>query len=173
MTLSLVSTVTVGAGGAASIEFTGIPGTATDLLVVLSLRNIGFGSAYYGRFNGDAGNNYVQRRLYGTGSSVASQSFTSTELIVFQNEDNDTANTFSSSSLYISNYANTGAKSASLDVVTENNASNAEQGMYAISYTGTAAITSLTFLASSGNLAQYSTVSLYTITKGSGGATVA
>jgi hypothetical protein len=35
---SLIETVTVGAGGAASIEWTGIAGTGQDLLVVFSLR---------------------------------------------------------------------------------------------------------------------------------------
>ena len=39
MTYTLISTVTVGAGGAASIDFNSIPGTYTDLLLVVSVRS--------------------------------------------------------------------------------------------------------------------------------------
>ena len=37
-TYTLISSVTVGAGGASSIDFTSIPATYTDLLVKFSLR---------------------------------------------------------------------------------------------------------------------------------------
>jgi len=39
--MDLVTTVTVGAGGAAAIEFTGIAGTGKDIVIVLSSRSTG------------------------------------------------------------------------------------------------------------------------------------
>ena len=39
VTYKPIATVTVGAGGAASIDFTSIPGTYTDLLVLISARS--------------------------------------------------------------------------------------------------------------------------------------
>ena len=38
-TYTLISSVTVGAGGASSIDFTSIPSTYTDLLVKISARS--------------------------------------------------------------------------------------------------------------------------------------
>ena len=40
VTHNLISTITVGSGGAASIDFTSIPQTYTDLLVKISLRAV-------------------------------------------------------------------------------------------------------------------------------------
>jgi len=45
-----IQTVTVGSGGAANIEFTSIPQTYTDLVVVLSLRNNRSTAIGYPRF---------------------------------------------------------------------------------------------------------------------------
>lgn len=171
MTMTLVQTVTVGPSGAASIEFTGIAGTATDLLILFSTRSDTAGSnlGVPVRFNNDTNSaNYASRALYGDGGTAGS--FTSTMQIASPGTGN-TANTFNNGSLYISNYASSSAKSVSADYVYENNATTANQYIWAGTWSGTAAITSIK-LTGSVNFAQYSTASLYTITKGSGGATV-
>ena len=76
-TFKKIAIVTVGAGGASSIEFTSIPNTYSNLLVVLSVRTSKAGS-YTGsfgmQFNGDTGSNYTNRDLYGTGSVAGSAS---------------------------------------------------------------------------------------------------
>lgn len=174
MTMTLVSTVTVGAGGAASIDFTSIPQTGTDLLVVLSLRNSATASSTELRFNGNS-SGYSFRRLYGSGSSATSDTLSSqTNIDIYGalTSTSQTSNTFSNVAVYVPNYAGSTNKSVSIDTVTENNATAAVQAIYAGLWANTSAITSVSFGNYAGNFVQYSTASLYTITKGSGGATV-
>jgi hypothetical protein len=69
-----IATVTVGSGGASSIEFTSIPGTYQHLhLRVMALMN-GANQALWLRFNDDAATNYSCHFLYGTGSAAAAGS---------------------------------------------------------------------------------------------------
>ena len=175
MTLTLISTVTVGAGGAASIAFNSIAGTATDLYILLSARvNVGGTARTLGiKINGQT-STYADRWLRGSGSAADSGSFGNIfgygALPSAINDSGATSNTFSSTSIYIPNYASSGNKSISTDTVTENNATQAYQVINAGSW-ASGAITSVELLTDSPFL-QYSTASLYTITKGSGGASV-
>jgi len=170
MTMTLVSTVTVGAGGAASIEWTGIPGSATDLLLVVSARSSSTSQYFTLRLNGSTAN-FSQKDLSGNGSTAASSGDTAVSVGAVQS--GYTANTFSNTSLYIPNYAGSTNKSISVDYVSENNATATFMNIQAGLWSNTAAITTLTIAHSSQTFVQYSTASLYTITKGSGGATVA
>ena len=177
MTMTLVSTVTVGAGGASSIDFTSIPQTGTDLLIMFSLRSLDNGGPrdyIKVRFNGITTSTYTVRYLEGDGSVAASGVFanqsywyTNTGL----NGSTSTSNTFANSQIYLPNYSSSNAKTGSVDSVSENNATQAGQTIAAWSSTTTAAITSLSIIGNT-NWAQYSTASLYTILKGSGGASV-
>jgi len=174
MTLSLLSTVTVGAGGAASISFTGIAGTATDLLLVLSARttaNRSAGGAFASLAINGVTTNQTRRMLYADGSTAAS--YTDSSIGIYVNPADATANTFNNAQIYFANYAGSTNKSLSIDAVNENNATTADSEILAGLWSSTAAITSLTLTPGSGNFAQYSTASLYTVTKGSGGASVA
>jgi len=171
--MTLVSTVTVGAGGAASISFTGIAGTATDLLLVLSTRttaNRSAGGAFASLSINGATTNQTRKMLYGDGSSAAS--YGDTSIGIYVNPADATSNTFSSGQIYFANYSGSTNKSLSIEATNENNATTADSEILAGLWSSTAAITSLTLIPGSGNFAQYSTASLYTITKGSGGATV-
>ena len=82
-----------------------------------------------------------------------------------------TANTFSNSSIYISNYTASQAKSIYGNSVAENNASAADQYFYATLWNNTAAITSLNLICSitSSDFLTGSTFSLYGITRGGDG----
>jgi len=178
MSMTLVSTVTVGSGGAGNITFSSIPQTGTDLLISFSGRTTPRAATYdgiYVVFNGDTTSaNYAVRDLRGSGSAVVSQNWTGFGSLVFDRcltADTATSNTFSNGMIYISNYTLTTAKSVSLDAVTENNATESWQLLAAGRYSGSSAITSVV-MSPNNNWAQYSTASLYTITKGSGGATV-
>lgn len=179
MTMTLIATSTVGSGGAASIDFTSIPQTGTDLLVIHSLRSGGTWSIPSVRMNGDTTySNYTTRTLWGSGTAAGSETNTGDNGgFGLMSISSDTASTFGSTSVYIPNYSGTTAKSWSVDGVRENNSSvNGASGQYlvAVRWSGTAAISSLVvWNPGAGGFAQYSTVSLYTITKGSGGATVA
>ena len=163
MGYQLIETIEVGSGGAASMEFTGIAGTGQDLVILWSLRcttNNATGSL---TINGsDADRSWVI--LYGTGNGVGSNAYTSSNISAMQVENADTANTFSNGQLYISNYASSANKSMSVDSVTENNGTVAQAVLQAISWAQTAAITSLGVNARSGNLAEFSSASLYMIT---------
>jgi hypothetical protein len=167
---TLIASVTVGAGGAASIEFTGIPQSFTDLTVLMSFRGAtNNGSFGEWQFNGQT-TTFTGRVLFGDGSSASSLQRTNGGQIAVP--DGWTASTFSNVQMLIPNYTGSAAKSYSLDTVTERNATSADSTLHAGSWNGTAAITSLRFNYFGANLAQYSTAYLYGTLKGSGGASV-
>ena len=165
-TYTLIQSVTVGSGGASSIEFGSIPQTYTDLHLVISGRSVlaANATAIYMRLNNDTGSNYSRIRLHGNGSGTLNGSSTDNSLImsVFLDGASSTASVFSNSSVYIPNYAGSTQKSISTDSVTENNATEAYTTFQAGRWTGTAAITSITMLGDA-NFAQYTSASLYGI----------
>ena len=163
MGMTLIETIEVGSGGAASMEFTGIAGTGQDLVILWSLRCTTSNATGSLTINGsDADRSWVI--LSGTGNGSGRNAYTSSNISAMQVENADTANTFSNGQLYISNYASSANKSMSVDSVTENNGTVAQSVLQAISWAQTAAITSLGVNARSGNLAEYSSASLYMVT---------
>ena len=159
MTMTLIETVTLGSGGAASIEFTGIPQDGKDLVCLISVRSTG-SSSFTTRFNSDSGSNYSTRKLGVDDTTVVSSSRTSQA----QFDQNDiisaTSNTFASMQIYISNYASSANKSVSIDKVTEENSSSSYSQIQAGSYSTSSAITSILF---THPFAEHSTASLYII----------
>jgi hypothetical protein len=156
------------ASTASTIEFTAIPQTYTDLVLLVSLRGqVGADTTPTElRFNGST-TGYSGRGL--EGSSVSTYSYTLTYLYpTAGNGANTTANTFSSASVYIPNYAGSTNKSISVDGVVESNNTNGYQSIQAGLWSNTAAITSLAILTSSVFVVGC-TVSLYGILKGSDG----
>lgn len=164
MAMTLVETVTVGSGGAASIQFSNIPQTGKDLYCQMSVRSTGSGTLgdfLQMRFNGDTTNsNYFSRVLRGNGSSA--DSWNSTGLYPGDaNASGQVADAFASNAFYVTNYTSSVLKIMSADSVTENNTGNARQQLVAGSWNGTAAITSITLFSTS--FVQHTTVSLYII----------
>jgi hypothetical protein len=165
-TYTLISSVTVGSGGAANIEFTSIPATYTDLLVRISTRSnfttyindpllltlnsstsnftgiyltASNTSTFYGGFGRYAGDSNTQN-----GSS--------------------TSNTFSNIDVYLPNYASSNNKSFSVDTTIESNTVGTNLGFLAGSWSNSSAITSLRLTSNnSSTLLQYSSVYLYGI----------
>ena len=166
MTMTLIETIEVGAGGAASIEFTSIPQDGVDLVLKVSARTDRSAGADIVsiQFNGEtATTNYSTVYLGGTGSGVSSLS-SPDQFGSYTSDDANTSNTFSNSSIYISNYTSSAAKSFSSDSVSENNATAAYQGIAANLWNNTDAITSIKLGVVYGtNFKQYSTASLYKI----------
>ena len=167
VTHNLISTVTVGSGGAANIEFTSIPQTYTDLCLVYSTRAATTGSDGSARFNSDTGSNYSYRKLGGDGTTTSSDSGTSQTSLTRVGRVNPsaaTANVFSSNSMYIPNYTSSNNKSVLIEGVSENNATGANIDVIAGLWSNSAAITSITLLIDGGgNFAEYSSASLYGI----------
>jgi hypothetical protein len=163
VTYKKIASVTVGAGGAASISFTSIPSTYTDLIIQMSARvSSGSDGTLYFDFNSSTAN-FSWRRLLGDGTSATSNSGSSNAVGVINRAD-WTASTFSNNSIYIPNYAGSTNKSFSVDAVLENNATATVQGFWAGLWSNTAAITSITFT-NAANFAEYSTAVLYGISK--------
>ena len=170
MTIAMqpIYTQTVGSGGVGSIFFTNIPQTFTDLKIVLSVRGTyvgGFDSMLM-QFNSDTTNNYSYTVIGGAPSSYRA----SNQNVInpfLANGTTSTSNTFSNMEAYIPNYTSSNKKSMVIDVVGENNSASVYGlTMTAALWSNTAAITQVYFQASNGNMSQYTTISIYGITKG-------
>lgn len=159
-TFELIASSTVGAGGAASIDFTSIPATFTDLCVKYSVRT-SISSPYANvniKFNGSS-SSYTMIRLVGDGSSAAS--YSNTEIFDVAVGSTATASTFSNAEFYIPNYAGSTNKSVSGDAVGEHNATTSQAMLYAGLWSNTAAINQVTLTPTSGTFLQYTTAYLY------------
>jgi hypothetical protein len=158
------------ATAAASIEFTSIPSTFTDLVFVTSLRSSSAGAESENldiRFNSSS-SNFSFRMLRGSGSAATSAS-EDIPFFAYIPRAGTTANTFGNAQLYIPNYSGSTNKSYSVDFVTEHNATAAWAAIVAGLWSNTAAINSVSFVPATGNLVAGSIISLYGITKGSDG----
>jgi hypothetical protein len=163
-TYKAIATVTVGSGGAATIDFTSIPATYTDLLIKLCARGTSTagsaGNVGYLKPNGST-SNQTRRILYGLGNSSGSDPGTDWAYYIVPSDH--TANTFGNTEIYLPNYASSNNKSASFDSVTENNATTAYMMLSASLWADVSVISSLTMSLAAGNFAQYSTATLYGI----------
>ena len=170
MANTYVKIATVSLGSAAStISFTSIPSTYTDLLIMGSLRNSAAdtNTDTVLTFNSNT-SSYSGRRLAGNGSSASSDTQGATNGYYFSltgEGTNWTASTFSNGSIYIPNYTSSNNKSISTDAVAENNGTAASAQLAAGLWSNSAAITSITLTSGNGNFVQYSTATLYGISK--------
>lgn len=167
-TMALIASNTVGSSGSASVTFSSIPATYTDLIVYVSARDTSsaVGQTLAMRLNGDSTTgNYSWIRLEGNGATASSGSGLSDNALVAGATvgSTATANTFDSSYIYISNYLSANYKSMSFDTVSENNATTAYADLNAGLWKTTNPITSITLYGTSGNFVQYSTFYLYGI----------
>lgn len=165
-TYSLISSYTVGAGGVATIEFTSIPSTYTDLVVKLSSRgtvsavtdNLDF------QINGVTTSSYTEKLLYGNGSAVGSAGGTNTaSLYQHENAANSTSNIFTNTEIYFPNYTSSNNKSIAIENVTENNATESAARLNALLFSNTSTISSIKLYPNSGSFVQYTTAYLYGI----------
>jgi hypothetical protein len=153
--------VVVGSGGAASIDFTSIPSTYTDLVIKISARISTAGAASSTiRFNGVT-TNYSSRYLIGAGTAGTSSGSASSIFVDTPADSTYTANSFSNSEVYIPNYAGSTNKSLSVDIVNETNGTVVTQLLLAGLWSNTAAITSISILPGAGSFVQHSTAYLY------------
>ena len=158
-----IASVTVGSGGASSIDFTSIPSTYTDLCIKLSTRTTRTGATLDTLnviFNSNI-SGYTYKELFGSGSAAGSAGSASNRF-GYTSATGSTSNTFGSADLYIPNYAGSNNKSASGDSVAENNATEAYSMLSALLWSNTAAITSISINCLT-TFVQYSTATLYGI----------
>ena len=171
-TYSLISSSTVGSGGASSIVFTSIPSTYTDLLIKVSVRtNVGNINSFLICQPNSATTNLSSTVLFGTSSAVGAGSYSVAQSIwSYACGANATANFFSNNEIYISNYASTSAyKSISVDGVNENNStSDPRQSLTGGLWSSNTAISSINLYPTdngftAANFLQYTTAYLYGI----------
>jgi hypothetical protein len=168
MGMQLIETVTVGSGGASSIEFTSIPQDGVDLVIVVSGRSsrssvidwIGL------QFNNLTTSIYNFVHLEGFSDSVSTQLSTAQTQIdyAFVSAATSTTNSFGSAQWYVSNYTSSVAKSVSIEAVAENNSSSYALNIAAGLFNSTEAITIVELTPTNGNFVEHSTASLYKIT---------
>ena len=167
MGMQLIETIEVGAGGASSIEFTGIPQDGVDLVLVISARNDSANNSTvnYLRFNSDLSSTYQIVYIEGTGSAASSNTLTGSNRFWagWSPAALSTANTFGNHSLYISNYTSNTTKTASIEGMAENNATASQALLAAASFASTASISSIFIGAYAANFVEHSTASLYKI----------
>lgn len=169
VTYKPIATVTVGSGGASSIEFTSIPGTYTDLLLKYSLRGDNSSTITYAiiEFNGSSANRSA-RLLGGSGSSAFSGAYAS-DIFTIGTGSTATSSTFGNGEIYFPNYAGSNNKSMSIDGMTENNDTAASIHVLAGLWSSSSAITAIRLFAGDNTLSknknwvQYSTAYLYGI----------
>jgi hypothetical protein len=145
-------------GTPTSYTFTSIPGTYTDLIIIVDgYMATGSGAYIAVQFNGDTGSNYSTTDLSGNGSTAQSARFTSQTSGIIGAFYSSQANIICS----IQNYANsTTYKTA----ISRSNASSNNTRADVNLWRSTSAITSVKVLAQSDTIANGTTMTLYGIT---------
>ena len=164
-TYTLISS-NVLSSSAASVTFSSIPATYTDLVLKVSARSDFAGTDIIKyTINSDSGSNYSWTQLLGNGSAASSTRGSNTYARGgYIDNANQTASTFGSVEIYLPNYTSTSSRPASVFSADETNATAANIGAFATLYAGTAAISSLVFSSiNGGNFISGSSFYLYGI----------
>jgi hypothetical protein len=160
-----IATVTVGAGGSASVSFTSIPATYTHLQIrgiVRTATSVSLGL----RFNSDTGANYSRHYLNGSGTAAASGGTAGTTM-VFAGTAAQAASTFGTNVIDILDYTNTNKYKTTRTLSGSDNNGSGYLQMMSGNWRNTNAVTSIdVFQVEADTFTEYSTFALYGI-KGS------
>ena len=149
---------------AASVTFTSIPATFTDLLIKASARDDRAGNTLTNvrlMFNASS-SDFNSIRIYGNGSTTSGDSTANGDFGVEPAND-ATANIFGNFEMYIPNYAGSNYKSYSTYAVSEDNASLSFSTFVSGFWSQTAALTEINIAPVSASFVAYSTFYLYGI----------
>lgn len=163
-----ISTVTVGSGGAANVEFTSIPSTYAHLQIRIFGRSnrTSVIDAVNVRFNGDTGFYYAEHWLYGDGSSALAYGSGGTSLMSTARIAGDSAgsNVFGSIIIDVLDYTNTNKFTTIRSLGGTDNNGSGEVDFISGLWRNTNAVTSITlYPGTSTDWKQYSHVALYGI----------
>lgn len=137
-------------GSAASVTFSSIPSTYTDLVLRISARTdrAAQNNSYIAikPFNSDTATNYSATRIYGDGATATAARETSVDYgaIGYVPASTATSSTFGNIEIYIPSYLIAQNKPFSSDAAHENNATTAYRASVAGLWRNTAAITGIT-----------------------------
>mgnify|MGYP003333341508 CR=1 FL=1 len=162
-----IATVTVGAGGSASVSFTSIPSTYQHLQLRYIARDTGTGGGGDNlaiRANSDSGTNYTYHVLYGNGSAPGasgntSRTYSYTGLV---SNGGNTASVFTAGVVDILDYSSSGSKYKTFRSLSGYDANGSGiVAMESCVWMNTNAITSLDITCTNGNYVQFSSFALY------------
>ena len=167
-TYELIASSVVGSGGAASITFSSVPATFTDLLVHVSARTSRASNGDYILLSLNSAQANSGRSLWGYGTTVVSGTATNNILIV--PGATATASTFSTIEIYIPNYTSTTNKSVSTTSSAEDNAASSQGNsagalLWSSGSASSGAVTSVTLTGRFNAFVVFSSAYLYGITK--------
>ena len=151
VTYSQIATQTLGSN-TATVTFSSIPGTYTDLVLVCTIRDTNGYSVM--RFNSDSGNNYSRTWMSGNGTTASSNRGSNISGLDLKAETS--ASTFAPTITHIMNYSNTTTNKT----VLIRQAQSGEVAAYVGLWRNTGAITSITI---TNDMQTGSTFSLYGI----------
>lgn len=175
MITSLIASTTVGAGGTNTIEFTSIPGTFTDLVVLLSARTSAGSDVPRFRANTYISEFNKGQVFFSNGASVSAfdDVFNTYQQIGTEPGTSWSANSFSNVLIQLPNYSGTSyPKTYKTQSISKDSGANQEIRLTGTGFTSfTAAITSVQ-ITTTNTFVQHTTAYLYGTLKGSGGATV-
>ena len=165
-----IATVTVGSGGANSIQFSSIPSTFTHLQIRGIARSATSASSIvplYVQLNA-TGSSHVSHWMYGDGASVTATNAASANLIYvgYIGQNSTTASSFNGTVIDILDYANTNKYKTVRSLSGTDLNGSGRVGLFSGVWVGsTNAITQINLYANAGgdNFAQYSSFALYGI----------
>lgn len=170
-TMTKISSVTVGAGGQASIDFTSIPSTYDDLVILTQLKSSRLTANGYDypslKFN-DSSSGFSMRQYYASAGSVASYTDSSISWACWNSHASTTANVFSNDRVYIYDYKTSNNKPFSIDATHPSNSSTLKGIVYMVEglWSNSSAITKISITPSAGETwVQNSNAILYGITR--------
>jgi hypothetical protein len=163
-TYTLISS-NVLSSAAASVTFSSIPATYTDLVLRISARTDTTTTLILMSFNGDTSGVWSRTSLRGNGSAASSGDNTALARMQLENVNISTytASTFNSMEVYIPNYTTTAYKQISNFGVSETNATAANMAASAGLWQLGSAITSIELSGSTANFVTGSSFYLYGI----------
>jgi hypothetical protein len=157
-----IATVTVGAGGASSVEFTSIPSTYQHL-EIRWIAKAASGTRLRLQINGDTATNYSTHLLIGDGSGVASIGAANEAKIAISAATSGTSGVFCAGVVSVLDYKDSNKFKTVRTLSGIDNNGSGEVALNSGAWRSTSAVTSLKFYWDSGNLDQYSSFALYGI----------
>ncbi len=149
-----IASQTVSGSTTSTVTFNDIPGTYTDLVLVINSTDSVEGNGRFLRFNGDTASNYSRTFVYGTGSAVASGRSSDTGIVL------PTSTTRYVDTFHIMSYASTSVFKTTLNAFAM---PSYLVGRLVGLWRSTSAITSVTVTSGGVTFSSGSTFSLYGI----------
>ena len=158
-----IATVTVGAGGAASVEFTSIPSTYQHLEVRWIAKVTTGATRLRVQINSDTTTNYSTHLLLGDGTAYAAGAANTDRIAISAAVNAASGTSFGAGVVSVLDYKDTNKYKTVRTLSGVDYNTSGEIALNSGAWRSTSAVTSLKFLMDSGNIDQYSSLALYGI----------